>query len=160
MSSTSLKARAGSPTLSHGRYRREIRRGEARIMAKKRAAEAETADNTANWEDFADELPDLPALLEEFREIGDRVKKDEARKKELAPGIEAAVIVGGKKSLACGGFRATRVEVEGRKSVSPERVVEKAVTFGLSPVQITELLEYSTVQAPGYSYPLVSRVEE
>ena len=128
-------------------------------MAKKRAAEAEEEQVSVNWEDFADELPDLPALMREFREIGDDIKALETRKKEIAPEIEAAVVIGGGKSLVCGELKVTRVEVGGRKSVSPERVVEKAASYGLNAEQITDMLEYATVQAPGYSYPLVSRVE-
>ena len=128
-------------------------------MAKKRNDEAADAV-VANWEDFADELPELPELVKEFRDIGDKIKHLESRKKELAPAIEAAVLVGGEGGLVCGSFKITRVAVEGRKSVAPERVVEKAAHYGLNAEQITEMMEYATVRAPGYSYPLVTRIGE
>lgn len=123
-------------------------------MAKKAAAEQEIA----NWEDMADDLPDLPDLVKEFREISDQAGAIEKRKKELSPEIEAAVILGGKKVLTCGSFKVTRVEVAGAKKIAPERVVEKAAAFGLTADQIVELLQYATVEAPGYSYPLVARM--
>ena len=128
-------------------------------MEHKKRAKEEVAAETSNWEDYSNELPDLPALVEEYKEISDNIKALEGRKKELSPEIEAAIITGGKKAMACGAFRLTHVKVEGRKSVAPERVVEKAAEYGLNAEQITDMLEYATVQGPGYSYPLVSRVE-
>ena len=134
---------------------RQPRPMEVRAMAKKQAAEQEIA----NWEDLADELPDLPAAVEEFRKLADEINALEKRKKVLAPVLEAAVIAGGKPSLACGSLKIQRIVVEGRKSIAPELIVEKACGFGLDAAQITELLEYSTIQAAGYSYPLVTRVK-
>ena len=134
---------------------RQPRPSEVRAMAKKQAAEQEIA----NWEDLADELPDLPAVVEEFRNVADQITTLEKRKKELAPILEAAVIASGMKALACGSLKIQRIEVEGRKSIAPERVAEKASGMGLDADQIDELLEYSTVQALDYSYPLVTRVK-
>ena len=122
-------------------------------MAKKQEQEI------VNWEDLADDLPDLPAAVEEFRGIADQIAALEKRKKELAPVLEAAVITGGKAALMCGSLKIQRIEVAGRRSIAPERVVERASGMGLDADQITDLLEYSTVQAPGYSYPLVTRVK-
>lgn len=124
-------------------------------MAKKQAAEQEIA----NWEDLADELPDLPAAVEEFRNVADQITTLEKRKKELAPILEAAVITSGMKALACGSLKIQRIEVEGKTKIAPELIVEKACSLGLDADQITELLEYSTVQLPGYSYPLVTRTK-
>lgn len=137
---------------------RKQRPMERRAVAKKKAAEQDP--EVAHWEDFADELPDLPSVVAEFREIADDIKVLESRKKELAPVIEAAVVVGGLKGLTCGGYKIVQVSVEGRKQVAPERIVEKAAGYGLSAEQITEMLEYATVRAPGYTYPLVTRTEE
>lgn len=128
-------------------------------MAKKKSDYVAAECESSTWEDFADEVPDLPALLEEFRGLQDEIKALESRKKGLAPQIEAAVVLGGKKALTCGGFRVTRVEVAGRKNIAPERLVEKAAMY-MDAEQITDMMEYATVQAPGYSYPLVARIEE
>lgn len=123
-------------------------------MAKKQAE----IDNIANWEDVADEMPDIPDLVKEYREILDDIGVLEDRKKQIAPQLEAACIMGGKKSLACGGFKITRVE-QTRSNVKPERVIEKACGLGLTASQATELLEYATVSSTS-SYPLVTRVTE
>lgn len=124
-------------------------------MAKKQAAEQEIA----NWEDLADELPDLPATVQEFRAISDQISALDKRKKELAPILEAAVIAGGCTALACGSLKIQRIEVAGKTKIAPELIVEKACGLGLDAEQITDLLEYSTIQLPGYSYPLVTRVK-
>lgn len=124
-------------------------------MAKKQATEQEVA----NWEDLADELPDLPAAVEEFRTLADQINVLEKRKKELAPILEAAVITSGKAALACGSLKIQRIEVVGTTKIAPELIVEKACGLGLDAEQITELLEYSTIQLPDYSYPLVTRVK-
>src|SRR3990167_6854492 len=139
---------------------RQPRPSEVRAVAKKRADYAAAECEAAAWEDFANEAPELPSLLDEYRKCADQIKTLEARKKEIAPEIEAAVIIGGKKALTCGSFRVTRVEVAGRKSIAPERVVEKAAAAGMDAEQITDMLQYATGPAPGHSYPLVSRIEE
>jgi hypothetical protein len=125
---------------------RYARPSEERELAKRQ----QQIDDTANWEDIADEMPDTPTLAAEYRDILDRIKELEKRKDELKPQLEAAVIIGGKKALAAGSYRITRVE-SNRKSLSAEKLVEKGVTIEI----LAECIIITTS-----SYPLVTRVKE
>ena len=122
-------------------------------LSKKAKEEADVA----HWEDIASDLPDFPSLAEEYRELKDDIKVMEDRCKEIQPELEAAVMIGGKKALAAGDIKVTRVSHPGQAKFVPERVVEKGIEFGLTPEQVTELLEYIVTRVP-YTYPLVSRV--
>lgn len=130
-------------------------------MAKKRAAEEYAKKESANWEDIAADLADtdIPALAKEYRDILDTDAKNKARKEEISPELEIAVLTGGKEALSISivGLRVTRVEAQGQQYVDPARIVEKGTSFGLTAEQITELLEYATRRRPSYSYPLVTR---
>lgn len=132
---------------------RETTPAEQKALDKKAKAEA----TVAHWEDIADQLPDIPELAAEFRELKDDIKLMEDRCKEIAPQLEAAVVIGGAKALAMGNLKVSQVSHPGNAKFVPERVVEKGVEFGLTPEQITELLEYAVVRT-SYTYPLVTRI--
>lgn len=122
-------------------------------MAKKQAK----VDDIANWEDIASELPDIPALADEYRDLKDILKEGEARCKEISPVLEAAVVVGGKKSLACGDLKITQGSHPGNPQFKPEKLVEKLSGFGLTAEQITEALQFCVERKP-YTYAMVTRV--
>lgn len=132
---------------------RGIKPVEIDALDKKAAAESEVA----HWEDIADTLPGIPELATEYRELKDDIKLMEDRCKEIQPELEAAVVIGGRKSLAMGNLKITQVSHPGNAKFVPERVIEKGIEFGLTPEQVTELLEYIVIRTP-YTYPLVSKI--
>lgn len=122
-------------------------------MAKKQQA----IEEIANWEDIASELPDIPPLVEEFKELKEMIALGEERCKEIAPQLEAAVITGGKKSLACGNYKVTQVSHPGQVRILPERIVEKAAAAGMTADAIVDMMQFATEKKP-YTYPLVTRI--
>ena len=134
---------------------RKIRPSEVRAMAKK----AEKAAEAAKWEDYSDELSDIPELAKEFKELKEGVALAEERCKEIAPILEAAVLITDRKSLICPDFKITRVPHPGNPVFHPEPLVEKLSGFGLKPEQIVEAVQCCVTRTP-YTYPLVTRIGE
>lgn len=130
--------------------------GRERMLLVRKQKEAKEA---ANWEDIASEVPDAPELAEEFRGLKDDIKVMEERCAEIAPQIEAAVMIGGKSALICGEFRITQVEHPGNAKFLPERLVEKLASFNLTADQILDAMTCCVEKKP-YTYPLVARITE
>jgi len=125
-------------------------------MAKKQAK----VDDIANWEDIAEECPEFKELAEEYADNRETIKLLEARNKdELAPQLEAAVIIGGKKSIAGGNWKVTQGRGKSADRVLPERVVEKLASLGADAEQILEIMKYCTEPGKPYTYPVVTKVE-
>ena len=134
---------------------RWIRPSEVKALAKK----AKEAEEVAVWDDISDAVPDFPELAARHRELTDTEGACAKEKKVISPQLEAAVLIGGKKSLITTGFKVTRVYNSGRKVVSPERLVEVLAALEYTAEQITEIVEKCTkVEGAGY-YPLVTRIE-
>lgn len=133
---------------------REITGVEAKALAKKKAE----AQDLAQWEDIREEMPDIPDLVAEDFKLRTRIKEDEERREEIKPLLEAAVIIGGKKSLICNEYKITQGSGRSRDFIAPERIVEKAVGMGLTADQVVELLEFATIKGSPYTYPLVTKV--
>lgn len=102
-----------------------------------------------NWEDIADSLPDLPDTLRQYRAA--QLAKSAAEKEmdELKPVLHAALMIGGRKSIACGSLKITEVFQE-RKSLSAERLIEKGVSM--------EIMQWATITKV-ISYPVVTEIK-
>lgn len=129
---------------------------EEKMLEKRRQA----AIDTANWSDIADDVPDAPDLAEEYRDLKDTIKLAEDRCRDIAPSLEAAVIIGGKKGLACGnGYKVIRASHPGSPQFKPEALVEKLAAFGLTADQILEATVCCITRKP-YTYVVVTREGE
>jgi hypothetical protein len=110
-------------------------------------------------------LSDLPSAIAEYRrlilEIA-RVEPLQVQRKEVAALIEALLLAANAKSVTCGEFRATRVETQGRKTLSADLllqngcdadIIAKAYTFGKpsSSVRVTRMDDEKEQASNGYA---------
>lgn len=113
----------------------------------------------AHWEGpLVASLPDIDKLMEEYAENRESINLLEERQEELKPELEAAVIIGGNKTLQAGNFRTTQGSGRSAAKIIPERVVEKLAGLGQTADQIVEIMEYITQLGKPYTYPVVTRV--
>lgn len=135
---------------------RHIRPSEERALTKKQ----QKLDEVANWEDIADSMPDFLVLAEEFRELTDDAKLIEDRRKEIAPQLEAAVVLGGKRKIQGGKYLVNRVEMPATYKLSPEKLVEELTARYTADEIVALFKKCQVVDRKPYSYPLVTRVED